>query len=399
MPPTKAVSKAPSSPVIRKETLKDLYPEIAVSICKGDKAVTMQQAMDLLGWENETQTVKFGEDYLFTDVNKRKIRCFNNTKNRPLNYEWCLTLAQDILNRKWRFNCETIIIGKSGQILSGQHRLIALVIACQMWQNAEAGSHWRVLWETEPTLESLIAFGAEEGEAFTQTLDNVRSRTLADTLYTSNLFKTWKPRDKKNVVRVAESAVRLLFDRTGMANSKYISKLTNSEAYEFLNRHLRVLDGVKHIYTEDIKGSIQKCMTMGYAAGMLYLQAACEDSVEEYQANTPPDESTLGLARWDDALKFWIGFSISKRFDTVKKLLLSCDDDDVRISMEERLGILVKTWDAFRSGRPLDEANVAVLFEVDDQGARKLLETPTLGGIDTGGVAEKITEEEADAVR
>lgn len=380
MPPVKA-KPAP------KVTDGVLYPEVTVRICKGASAVTVQQAKDLLGWEEETQTVKFGEDFLFTDENKRKIRCFNNTKNRPLNDEWARTLAQDILNRKWRFNCETIIIGTNGQVLSGQHRLIGLILAYQLWLKAAPDHHWRTMWETEPTLESLIAFGASETEEFTQTLDNVRSRTLADTLYTSNLFKTWKPRDKKNVVRVADYSVRLLWDRTGMANSKYASRITNTEACEFLNRHLRVLDAVKHIYTEDIKGSIQKCITMGYAAGMMFLQAASQDSREEYESNTPPDESTLKLEKWGEAARFWIGFSISKKFDDLKRMLMATDDDDVRISLAERLGLLAKAWDAFTTNQPLDQDSLTLAY-TELNGKRELAEFPTVGGIDVAGVPE-----------
>ena len=365
------------------QTEETIYPEVSVQICKGDSAITVQQAKDLLGWEEETQAIKFGEDYLFVDENKRKIRCFNNTKNRPLNEEWCRTLAQDILNRKWKFNCETIIIGNRGQIISGQHRLIALVLANQLWLKSDNDHHWRQTWDVEPSFESLVAFGAEESEEFTQTIDNVRTRTLADTLYTSDLFKTWKPRDKKVVVRVADQSVRLAWDRTGMANSRYASRITNTEACEFLHRHLRLLDAVKHVYTEDIKGSIQKCLTLGNAAAMMFLMAASEDDREAYESNTPPDESTLELKRWDDAKRYWIGFSIGRAFEELKRMLLMTNDEGDRISIDERLALVTYSWEMFLTKKPfgMDALSSSMQYEGESV-SRKLTEIPSLGGID-----------------
>lgn len=254
-----------------------------------------------------------------------------------------------------------------------------------MWDKAEPNHQWKRLWEGNvPVIESLVAFGAEESDEFTQTQDNVRSRTLADTLYTSQLFKTWKPRDKKNVVKVADYAVRLLWTRTGMSNSKYASKITNTEAYEFLNRHLKLLDAVKHIFTEDIKGSIRNGITLGYAAGLLYLQAASNDDRETYDATTPPEESTLSLERWPMALKFWIGFSVSKRFDVVKKLLMAVDEDEVRIPLAERIGIIVKAWEAYLADEVMDKDRVGLTYFEDASGKQVPGEFPTFGGIDTG---------------
>ncbi len=378
-------------------TLEDTYPEVTVQICKGDDAITAEVARQLLGWESESKTVKFGEDFLFYDENHLKCRCSNNTRNRPLNDEWCRTLAQDILNKKWKFNCETIIISRTGQILSGQHRLIAIALAVQMWEKAKEGSQWRKLWPEEPVLESLVAFGAEETDDYIQTLDNVRARTLADTLFTSLLFKTWKPRDKKNVVKVADYCVRFLWDRTGMAASETSSKLTNSEAYEFLNRHLRILDMVKHVYTENLSGgSIKSSIPLGYAAGIGYLIGASEDTKADYHQKNPPEESTLKFSKWEAALKFWISFSISKKmFGEVKQVMASLHEDGTRMTVPERVGIVIKAWQAMLDNLPLTTDAVSLSYDVAENGTQTLAEFPTLGGIDVhGSVVEEETEDE-----
>lgn len=366
--------------------------EIQLLACRGSSAITMDQAKKYLGWTEETATEKFGDDHLFVDELGKKIRCENNTRNRPFNLEWAKTLAQDILNRKWRFNGESIIIGNRKQVLSAQHRLIGLVLACQMW---DQDKHWHTQWKTRPVLESVVVIGVDESEDCVQTLDNVRTRTLADTLYTSALFREWKPKDKKVVVRITDHAVRLLWDRTGMAESKYAGHMTNSEAYDFLNRHLRLLNAVKVIHVEDQNGSIQSRISKGHAAGLLYLQAASDDDRSLYETNNPPSEAPLGFSRWDDAEKFWTLFSISSKFEELRRLLSSGDDDEEhRLEVSARIGIIIKAWKAFVAGEPLTEDVIDLSYDMDAVGNRTLSEFPCLGGIDVGGESDETVDED-----
>lgn len=374
-----------------------LYPDVSVRICKGKDALTISEAKELLGWESETDTIKFGEDFLLQDVEKRKVRCLNNTKNRPLNIEWCQTLAQDILNGNWKMNLETIIIGRSGQVLSGQHRLVALVLAHQTWAAKSCPPKWKSRWKDGPFMETLVAFGANEDDAHTQTLDNVRPRTLADTLYTSTLFKTWKPYDKKTVVRVTDQCVRLLWDRTGMSEDQYSSKMTNTEAYEFLSRHLKVLEAVKHVYTENNKGSIQQAIPMGHASGLMYLMAASSDSRDLYAEKSPPEESVLSFEEWSAAARFWIAFGISRQFSDVRRILMLKDENDGRLQAIAKIGVVIKAWQFWTSSSsstadviPADA--VAVEHAEDAKGNKTVKEFPTLGGIDVFDGGE-LTEE------
>lgn len=375
--------------VVKSKPISPPVKDVEIRSCRGVDAITMTMAKEWLGWREETATEKFGDDHLFIDETGRKIRCDNNTKNRPFNLEWAKTLSQDILNRKWRFNGESIIIGDKGQILSAQHRLIGLVLACQKWAK---DNHWKQSWSSAPTLESVVVIGVDESEDCIQTLDNVRTRTLADTLYTSALFKEWKPKDKKAVVRVADHAVRLLWDRTGMAESKYAGHMTNSEAYDFLNRHPRILAAVKVIHTEDSNGSIQSLISKGHAAGLLYLQAASADDRNGYESNNPPNESPLSFANWGEAERFWTLFSISSEFDDVRRLLSASDDEEGRVEVAARIGIVVKAWKAFLASEPMTEESVDLSYDCDATGNRSLAEFPSLGGIDVGG--ERETPEE-----
>lgn len=83
-----------------------LYPEIELRKCLGDSAMTVAQAKELLGWEDEEEyaarlsgevapdnekggkakskppVVKFGDVYDLVDHHNRKVRLWRNTNNR-----------------------------------------------------------------------------------------------------------------------------------------------------------------------------------------------------------------------------------------------------------------------------------------------------------------------------
>jgi len=368
-----------------------VYPEISVQVCVGDDALTVDQAKDLLGWESEQGKIKFGDSYTIIDEEKKKVRCRNNTKNRPLNEEWSRTLAQDILNRRWKINLETIIIGWDGQVLSGQHRLIGLILASQMWA---ANKHWREKWKTEPVIETLVAFGADESEECTRTLDNVRPRTLSDVLYMSDAFGHHKPKDRKVIVRIIDYAVRLLWQRTGVTGNEYVSRRTHSESLDFISRHPRIITAAKHIYEEDASGSIRSYISMGYAAGLLYLMAASEDSRDTYLSGEFPNEEQLGLAKWDEACEFWTDFA-QNRLGLLKPAMKPEGDDGQARSVtpHEQLALAVKAWDAWTKGKKIDGLALKLKYTSKND-VQVLDECPLLGGIDVGMIVKNDDEEE-----
>src|SRR5262245_23709034 len=112
-----------------------LYPEVTVRMCLGENPLTVEQARQLLGWEEETAGVQFGPRHL-VEVSRlvgRKIRCSNNINNRPIYKSDIESLQQEILRKRWRLNGETIIIGQSGLVLNGQHTLLGLILAEMEW--------------------------------------------------------------------------------------------------------------------------------------------------------------------------------------------------------------------------------------------------------------------------
>ena len=133
----------------KKRRAKVLYPKPFVDVLVGKEALTAEQARKLMGWQVETDKVKFGKDFLLKDTQGQKVRCKNNIRNRPIYPSDYNTLIQEILQGKWELNMENRIIGRTGVVLNGQHTFIALILACEMW---EASPESYPYWSKAPTI-------------------------------------------------------------------------------------------------------------------------------------------------------------------------------------------------------------------------------------------------------
>lgn len=85
-----------------------------------------------------------------------------NSRNRPISENAVAKYTQQIKEGRWIDNGQAIIFGKSGQLLNGQHRLLAIVRA-------------------NKSIETTVTFGVED-EAF-DTIDDCNTRSLADVLH------------------------------------------------------------------------------------------------------------------------------------------------------------------------------------------------------------------------
>ncbi len=370
--------------------------EIKVEKCVGKNAITASRAKELLGWDEETKDVKFGDVYLIKNLTGSKVRCFHNTKNRPLSDPWYKALAQDILNRNWVVNGETIIFGKSGQVLSGQHRLFALIIAVEMWRRDK--KHWITKWKTEPVLETILVFGIEEDDRHTRTLDNVKPRTLADVLFTSDLFSNYNSSVRSTLSRMTDYAIRLVWQRTGAANA-FNSYRTHSESIDFITRHPRLLECVKHIYEENKSKRISKYLSAGYATGLMYLMAVSETEGSTYWNGNPPSEELLSFDRWEQAVEFWIEFGTlnSQRIGNTHQVLdamLAEETDGVRY--DESIAVIVNAWNAYVMDES-DNVDVSLEYTIDEEGVKRLAPIASIGGIDkTNTTVEENNQSETE---
>lgn len=404
--------------------------------------LTADQMKEIIGWTTEEENMargvethpgsnpddyRFWEDYLLTDTNKDKIRCTKNLKNRPFNYSWCSRLAQDILNsgpglpdesRRWQFNGETIIVSNQGNVISGQHRGIALILANQMWESDETG-HWKEIWPTPPTLDCLVVHGVSEEHHVLRTIDNVKPRTLSDVLYTmDDTYVEGTPKVRAKLCRYLDYAIRFLWSRTGQELDAFAPKRTHGEAIDFVNRHPKLIECVQVIYdiSKRQKSILEDCIGIGYAAGLLYLMGSSDSKPEKYENMTPPSEDGLKWGRWKDAVKFWEtladGDPKSDNRNVFKALRMArmpmealgeeASETDGFIfvkgkyggSNAERVACIVKCWYCWVEGKTITPKRIELKYEQDDNGLWHMPECPAVGGIDLGDPKEQ--EEEVE---
>lgn len=378
MPSPKKSSKSNAVSADRKV----VYPEVTSEICLGETAITEEKAQALLGWLEEDQ-VKFGSDYLLKDLAGTKVRCENNVKNRPLYMGNVLAFKQEILRGRWRFNGEPIIVGRTGLLLNGQHTLISLVLAVQEWRKDP--EKWPG-WKHEPTIDKLIVYGVDEDDEVVNTMDTCKPRSLADVIYRSEYFSALTGRDRRNAARSTDYAIRLMWHRTGAGLDAFAPRRTHAESLDFIARHPRILECVKHITEENGKeGKIARYVSPGYAAGLLYLFGCSGTDTEasDYSLSPAPNESMLNWDRWEKACAFFVLLAGGAKGFSAVRTVLARILEETGGSNAERWAILVSAWNSFIKGEEISEKTLQLEYEIKD-GVRRLAECPTVGGIDIG---------------
>ncbi len=405
-----------------------MFPELTVAghtVEADELLIPLDVAKEFLGWVEEGSTdEKFGTDYLLI-LDEKKVRCTNNTKNRPFDEAHCRKLAQDILNGHWRMNGETIIIGQYGQVLSAQHRLIALVIACWCWEHGETvkgeSADWHTTWPEQPVLQALVVCGVNEDRETVNTIDNTRPQTLSDVIYrddTTFVKKDGKPmpsHERKVLCKTLEFAVRTMWHRTGAKNDAYSPNRTHSESMDFLSRHERLKRAVKHIHDQNGKDDcIKGLLPMGTASGLQYLMGCSDNLPDAYRSSDNPSEAEIKFStdRWGKAAEFWAHLADNKLdgFKRVRKMIVYAQNDASSNSSVVN-ALIVNAWLCFVSNTPMTEKNLSyewgerpdrTPYVINDGLERdketgKLLDHPSCGGIDYGDPDEAVREEKAAA--
>lgn len=373
--------------------------------------ITADDAKQLLGW------AEVEEDHHFIDENGCKVVCYNNAKNRAATDGDVEKIIQDILHRHYSYNGESIVFGNNGNLLSGQKRLKALVLAEQRRTGPNA-NHWAVYWDGPCFIEAIVVYNVDESMKTTRTLDNTRPRTVADALYTDPELSKYSPMDRRKIAKLLDVAIRTVWRRTGQADNLFITKITNAEMISFKERHPQIVKAVKHIFDEDgrqkrrISGS-NRWISAGVAAGLLYLMGCSGSDEADYNAPKKTkanpylqkNEKALDWSRWEQACEFFVmlasiddsGKPLDPQWDefieNLRKVRRPVDDPTDKEngyiftdgSTQERAAALAKAWNVYRS----DEKPTPGLFKMkwersDRTGLHTLAEDPDVGGIDQG---------------
>lgn len=378
-----------------------IYPSVEVNLCLGDQAITPAVAKELLGWEEVKDA-----NYHFKDLEGNSVRLRKNEHNRPLEMGTVEKYSQDLLDGFWAdsrngeelvlaladgssqafmdatFNGETVIIGRHGNVVSGQHRLIALVFAEQRRaKDAKEDEHYKARWASGPvTMEALVVYGISEHPKTVRTLDNVRPRTVADSMYAEGKFAGFKDDVRRDLCNSAMFAVRCLWRRAGGRNDAYSPELTNCHASEFMNSHPHVEQAVVHCFQEngtDPKdtGKIKPLVPIGTAAGLLWLMGSGSTPSPDVgqRAKYNAEEKGLDWSDWDKAVEFWTDLAASakgkSKLTAVREQIAAVKTQfgADACSASERIGIIVKAWLLYRKGDPITAEDLAMPYTLDEE--------------------------------
>lgn len=376
--------------IVKPETTSQ---EVDVSICDEKNPMDVEQAKSLLGW----QDVAEGQGDYIREVKAicgLRGRCVNNVTNRPIYSSVLQTLAQEHLRKRWQLNGEPIIVGRQGHILNGQHSLLSLVIAAKLWADNE---EWRENWLHEPTMEKIVVLGISEEDAVVNTMDTCKPRSLADVIYRSEFFAAMDQRDRRAAARATDYAIRILWHRTGAGLDAFAPRRTHSESLDFLARHPKILECVKHIVEEDGKeGTIIPLISTGYAAGLLYLMGSSATDPAAYRSADNPGETHLDWKTWDAACDYWVLLASDTKEVSAVRQAISALLVDGTATKSERWAVFIKGWARHLAKQPVNAQSLALSYKTDEDGARSLDECPVCGGIDLGDPEEADEEHVVD---
>jgi hypothetical protein len=378
----KSVKKSTKKSRPLAESREVIYKEVLADVCIGETAITMDDAKQLLGWEEVAEgELKYSKEIY--SLTKKRVVCRNNTINRTIYASVVLTLKQEILRRRWILNGEPIIVGKTGLLLNGQHTLLALILANQEWEADK--ERWAEYWETPPTIDKVVVSGIDEADQTVNTMDTCKPRSLVDVIGRSEYFSQLPEGEGRAIARLIDNAISLLWHRTGAKLDAFAPRKTHSESMDFLAHHNKIIEAAKHIYEEDGKNKkIKRYLNPGYAAGLLYLMGASDTNPEEYRKAAHRDESLLNWDNWDKACNLFVLLAAGGKETAAVRHLIAQSIEEDGLSVSERWAIIANSWLAYSQGKAITEASLRLQYTEDEDGVRHLTYHPSVGGIDLG---------------
>ena len=406
------VKKRPQAkPKKKPVALPAKYPEVKPVLYLGKDSWGVNEWKEALGWQEETEDNPFGQDYLLLDSRGKKIRCTKNCHNRPLTSRNFKGIAHQILDSLWAdsrngqpdpvtgdeptINGESVVIGRHGNLISGQHRGIGCVWAHQLWEDAPKDHPWRNRWSKGPTMELLVVYGVDESQRTTRTIDTGKPRSFGDVLFADGRFSgqsKLSAGDRKALVRITDYAVRNLCARVRQDADAHSPYRNHAESMDFFLQHSKLEEAVFHLYTEQNGDSVKRYAPLGQAAALLYLMGASGPNTNREDYLVAPSEQRIDWSLWDRACEFWAllssgGVLTQPVRDAIARL--GSHDGLAQATTTEKEVVLIKAWNLFKLGQRAAAKVTAddVMPEYtapDGDGYRALKNVPLIGGIDGG---------------
>ena len=294
-----------------------------------ETTVDINEAKKLLGWR-EAEDGEVGFPYTGPD-GKGRFVLTNNKANRPFSLQRADQYKQLLLTGQWAgqrnspsktLNGEPIIIDADGNVVSFAHRGVGLILAELERQrlyalrdgaSSPAGRKLKEFGLNGPiSMKALLVEGVDPNSA--DTVDTGKSRTLGDVLFRRHEFGDEQVPASLET-RLSNSlaiAARLVWLRLqGLQVSKG-PKGEIPDLIAYVERHPLLLDAVRHVHEVDGGGGkegkrISSYISLGYAAGLMYLAAFSEVKRQSYE------DGSLDLSRkpkrWNKAAEFWTLFA------------------------------------------------------------------------------------------
>ena len=384
--------------------------DLVVKVYQGENAMSIDDAKELIGW---TIVEKGG---VLRDPDGEWIRLDNNATNRPWRPGISKRYMLEMLRGKWAMNGEPIIFDWDEKCQSGQHRLIAFILAVLAWRKDK--KRWMKYWKKEPTLEILVVRGISPAPEVVNTIDQGQKRTLGDIIYRSELFGPdglSLGEGKDNTIRLVEQgekqkaflsrilagAARLAWLRATDRNVTDAPHFPPSEAMDFIDAHPGLLYAVAFISLletgEEKSGHrISRFISLGYASALFYIMATSGTDPDDFAEK---GEAALDYSMVDQAKEFWEKLASGldlKAGDPVYVLRERLPDINAgsAIGRDEVVATVIKAFNLFAEGKKIKPQQLVIRKQQDDHGIEKLADMPRLGGLDVEGPEKPTTPED-----
>lgn len=392
-----------------------VYPEIECRVLTPDNPLTFADAKEWLGWEEPIDDEEFEDPDIFMFGKGIVLHAVQGVQRAimPGLYE---RYAMEILHGNWAGmqedetpNGETIVVGQYGHVLDGDHRLLGLCRAVEMYiENPDKFPFWTE--KGEPYLTTVIISGISEKPRVLNTFNTGKVRSLSDAIHTSGLFRDFSKKEMKKICKAADFAIKTLWDHIGVIHA-YGPRKSHAEALDFVLRHPKLIECVKSCFAEEPSLS-ETGVSTGAMAALLYLMAASKtnprkkNGIGYYQVDAP-SEKQIDFALYNKAEEFMIKFAQGDdKFKALYNCILNLTEQEDgktygifrtidRNILYEKTCLIFKTWKQYVENQPITLKTIGLRYKIDEEGEKFLNEEVTVAGIDLGITRkEEIPEDE-----